>query len=170
MDTASLTGPANRKWLLVNYLGSTSGKEALCFQFSNWSFFALFPNWAVFWTLSIVHECYRVLLLFCNKCILSCSAVSDSLTPWTAAHQAPLSMGFFRQDYPSGLPCPTPGDLPYPGIEPTSPTSPPLAGRFFTTEPPVKLSEVPLLSKVPKPYLTVYFWWFFQKLTCWFSC
>ena len=81
----------------------------------------------------------------------SCAVMSDSVTPWTAAHQAPLSMGFFRQDYWSGLPCPIPGDLPDPGIEPMSPMSPPLAGGFFTTEPPSKLSEVPLLSKSPNP-------------------
>ena len=49
------------------------------------------------------------------------------------AHQAPLSMGFFRHEYRSGLPCPPPGDLPNSGIEPASLTSPALAGRFFTT-------------------------------------
>ena len=50
------------------------------------------------------------------------SVVSDSFaTPWTAAHQAPLSMGFSRQEQWSGLPCPPPGDRPNPGIEPTSP-------------------------------------------------
>ena len=43
-------------------------------------------------------------------------------TPWTVAHQAPLSMGFPRQEYWSGLPFPFPGDLPNPGIEPESPT------------------------------------------------
>ncbi|KAM7226722.1 hypothetical protein CapIbe_022867, partial [Capra ibex] len=43
------------------------------------------------------------------------------VTPWTVAHQAPLSMGFPRQEYWSGLPLPVPGDLPDPGIEPTSP-------------------------------------------------
>ena len=48
------------------------------------------------------------------------------------AHQAPLFMGFPRQEYWSGLPFPSPGDLPDPGIEPTSPN---LAGVFFTTEP-----------------------------------
>ena len=53
-------------------------------------------------------------------------------TPWTAAHQAPLSMGFPRQEYWSGLPFPSPEDLPDPGIEPTSPAPPTLAGRFFT--------------------------------------
>ena len=54
-------------------------------------------------------------------------------TLWTVAHQNPLSMGFSRQEYWSGLPCPPPGDLPRPGIEPTSLMSPALAGRFFTT-------------------------------------
>ena len=43
------------------------------------------------------------------------------MTPWTVAHRAPLSMGFSKQEYWSGLPCPPPGDLPYPGIEPRSP-------------------------------------------------
>ena len=44
------------------------------------------------------------------------------MTPWTVAHQAPLSMGFSRQEYWSGLPCPYPGNLPDPGIKPRSPT------------------------------------------------
>ena len=52
-------------------------------------------------------------------------------TAWTVAHQAPLSMGFSRQEYWSGLPRPPPGDLPNPGVEPKSPVSPALAGRFF---------------------------------------
>ena len=51
------------------------------------------------------------------------------------ALQAPLSMGFFRQEYWSGLLCPPPGDLPDPGIKPMSFTSPALVGRVFTTEP-----------------------------------
>ena len=64
--------------------------------------------------------------------------MSDSfVTPWTAALQAPLSMGFPRQEYWSGLPFPSPGDLPNPGIKPMSPA---LAGGFFTTEPPGKCS------------------------------
>ena len=49
----------------------------------------------------------------------SCPTLCD---PWTVAHQAPLSMGFSRQEYWSGLPFPSPGDLPNPGIEPRSPT------------------------------------------------
>ena len=48
-------------------------------------------------------------------------------------------MGFPRQEYSSGLPFPSPGDLPNPGIKLTSPVSPALAGGFFTTEPPGKL-------------------------------
>ena len=54
-------------------------------------------------------------------------------TPWTVAHQAPLSMGFLRQEYWSGWKFPPPGDLPDPGIEPLSLMSPALAGGFFTT-------------------------------------
>ena len=54
-------------------------------------------------------------------------------TPWTVTRQASLSMGFSRQEYWSGLSCPPPGDLPDPGIEPMSLTSPALAGMFFTT-------------------------------------
>ena len=60
------------------------------------------------------------------------------VTPWTVASQAPLSMGFPRQEYWNGLPFPSPGDLPDPGIVPESPASPALAGRFFTTESPRK--------------------------------
>ena len=48
--------------------------------------------------------------------------MSDSVTPWTAAYQAPPSMEFSRQEYWSGLPFPSPGDLPNPGIKPGSPT------------------------------------------------
>ena len=54
-------------------------------------------------------------------------------TPWTVAHQVPLSMGFSRQEYWNGLPFPPPGDLPDSGIELTSLASPALAGRFFIT-------------------------------------
>ena len=60
---------------------------------------------------------------------------SSFAAPWTVAHQAPLSMGFPRQENWDGLPLPSPGDLPDSGIEPTSPA---LADRFFTTEPPGK--------------------------------
>ena len=54
------------------------------------------------------------------------------VAPWTIAHQAPLSVAYFRQEYWIGLPFPSPGDLPDSGIEPASLTSPALAGGFFT--------------------------------------
>ena len=70
-----------------------------------------------------------------NACMLSCfSHAQLSATLQTAAHQAPLSIGFSRQKYCSGLPCPPPGDLPNPATtEPMSLMSPASAGRFFTT-------------------------------------
>ena len=72
-------------------------------------------------------------------CCFSQSVVSDSFaTPWTVAHQAPLSMGFPMQEYCSGLTFPPPLDLPTPGIEPMSPAFPALTGGFFTSEPPGK--------------------------------
>ena len=61
------------------------------------------------------------------------SVVSDSGTPWTVAHQVPLSREFSRQEYWCGVSVPTPGDLPNPGIKLESLASPALAGRFFTT-------------------------------------
>ena len=72
-----------------------------------------------------------------SESVSSYSVLSDSLrphvaTPWTVAHQAPLSLEFSRQEYWSGLPFPSPGDLPNPGIEPMSSA---LAGGFFTAEP-----------------------------------
>ena len=57
------------------------------------------------------------------------------MTPWTVAHQDPLSMGFSRPEYWSGLPFPSPGDLPNPGIEPRSPA---LQADALTSEPPGK--------------------------------
>ena len=58
------------------------------------------------------------------------SCVQLFATLWTVAHQAPLPMGFSRKEYWSGLPIPSPGDLPNPGLKPESPA---FAGRFFTT-------------------------------------
>ena len=63
------------------------------------------------------------------------SRVPLFVTPWTVAYQAPLSMGFSRQEYWSGLPFPSPGDLPDPGIEPRSPA---FQADALTTEPPGK--------------------------------
>ena len=74
------------------------------------------------------------------KRVSSSHQVAKVLDPYrlNKAHQAPLPMGFSRQEYWSGLPCPPPGDLPDPVIKPMSPVTPALAGGFFTTEPPGK--------------------------------
>ena len=90
------------------------------------------------WHVTTVTVSSRVLPLLCSP-LLSASSylclcpvtsvVSDSLQP----RPAPLSMGFSRQEHWSGLPFPSPGDLPDPGIQPVSPAS---VGRFFTAEPP----------------------------------
>ena len=78
-----------------------------------------------------------------HVCVLShFSHVQLCVTPWTVDHQASLSMEFSRQEYWSGLPFPSPGDLSDPGIKPVSPA---LAGRFFTTGPP----EEPNMNQKP---------------------
>ena len=72
-------------------------------------------------------------------CLLSCfNYVQLFVTLWPVACQALLSMEFSRQEHWSRLPFSTPGNFPNPGIEPTSPVSPALAGEFFTTVPPGK--------------------------------
>ena len=63
----------------------------------------------------------RTSILMLCLCVQSLSPVQLSVTPWTVAHQAPLSMGFPRQEYWNELSFSPPGDLPYPGIEPMSP-------------------------------------------------
>ena len=65
-----------------------------------------------------------------TTCMLSCfTHVQLFATLWTVACQAPISMGFSRQEYQSGLPCPHPWDLPDPGIKPASPVSPTLQAK-----------------------------------------
>ena len=82
--------------------------------------------------------CHQIIIMSISlyrKCqLLSCVQFFAML--WTVAHQAPLSMGFSRPEYCSGLPFPTPGDLPNPGIKPMSLASPALAGGFFSTSTP----------------------------------
>ena len=101
--------------------------------------------------------------IYCGCCCWVSSVVSDSLWPytlWPARLLCPW--GFSRQEYWSELKCPTPGDLPNPGTEPTSLTSSALAGRFFTTRAPGKpqhqFSSVQSLSRVRlfvTPWITV---------------
>ena len=68
-----------------------------------------------------------------HVCAQSLSRVQLFVTLWTVACQAPLSTRFSRQEHWSGMPCPSLGDPPNPGIEPASLTPPALVGRFFTT-------------------------------------
>ena len=78
-----------------------------------------------------IKDCYtreRRSLCACQVTLV----LSDSVTQWAAAHQAPLSMEFSRQEYGSGLPHPPPGDLPKPGMEPLFLSSPALVAGFFT--------------------------------------
>ena len=70
----------------------------------------------------------------CSQCVRALSQVQLFATPWTTIPWAPLSMGFPRQKYGSGLLFHPPGDLPETGIKPSSTLSPALAGRFFTTD------------------------------------
>ena len=88
------------------------------------------------------------------KSLQSCLTV----TPCTIAHQAPLFMGFSRQEYWSGLPCSPPGAFPNPGIEPTSLTYPALAGEILTTSITweVHWSYKPRRIKLVKKKLTSY--------------
>ena len=97
-------------------------------------------------------------------CLLSrFSRVRLSVAPWTVAHQAPPAMGFSRQEYWSGLPCPSPGNLPDRGIEPTSIASPALAGRFFTTSAAWEVPPSPGIMGSP-PWL----WTLGSFITHWF--
>ena len=84
----------------------------------------------------------------CLCAVLShCSHVRHFVTPWTAACQTPLSMGFFRQEDWSGLSFPSPGNLPNPGIKPMSLVSLALAGELFTTS---ATWEAPCMCICPK--------------------
>ena len=81
------------------------------------------------------HKLANACLRFLTLKVKSLSRVRLFVTPWTVAYQSSLSMGFSRQEYWSGLPFPSPGDLPDPGIEPRSPA---LDADALTSEPPGK--------------------------------
>ena len=80
-----------------------------------------------------MENCFTMFCCLFLSCAQLLSHARLFLAPWTVAHQAPLPMEFSRQEYWSGLPFPSPGNLPNPGIKSASPISPALAGRFFTT-------------------------------------
>ena len=83
--------------------------------------------------ISYTYICIRIYIYVHETNAQSLSNVWLFEAPWTVAHQAPLSMEFPRQEYWSGMPFPTPGDLADPGIKPVSLRSPELAGGCFTT-------------------------------------
>ena len=83
-----------------------------------------------------------------RACLPSCSVVSDSVTLRIVACQAPLSMGFFRQEYWSGLPCSPPGDLPNSGIELMIPVSPGL-----------QADSSPTLGKPIQSFMSIQYWY-----------
>ena len=89
--------------------------------------------WPLLQSSFLIHHQVPVIYLLvcmCTKLLQSCLLF---VTIWAIAHQAPLSMGFSRHEYQSGLPCSPPGDLPDPAIELGSLMSPALPGGFFTT-------------------------------------
>ena len=99
------------------------GYVVSCLHFSPWNFHAKCKHRNGELSLHL----YLHLLVFASACVLSCfTYVWLFVTLWTVARQAPLSMGFSRQEYWSGLPCPSPVDIPDPRIEPMSPAAPAL--------------------------------------------
>ena len=105
---------------------------------------------SIFWIIIMNHWCedsglyshldsYVSTAIFLCACVLHAKCFSHVwlfVTLWTVAHHSPRSMGFSRQEYWSGLPCPLPGHLPDPEIERSSPASPILTSWFFTTSAP----------------------------------
>ena len=90
------------------------------------------------WGLTLKARTSSKNILCSMVCCLVAQLCPDSVNLWTVALQVPLSVGFPRHEYRSGLPLPSPGDLPDPGIETVSLAYPALAGRFFTSESPGK--------------------------------
>ena len=101
---------------------------------------------------------FMCVYVYISMCITSMlSQVQLFVTLWIVARQAPLSMGFSRQEYWSELPFPSPGNLPNPGIEPMSLVSPALAGGLFITEPPEKsIYTHTYIEKLTKMYVYIY--------------
>ena len=136
METFFWTGSENRTNLKVQLQKLTADSFREQWPLKSQRRFIQEPSvWIIFtkitdvsWEsdLVITFQIYRAAIRSCFSCVWLC------VTPWTVAHQAPLSMEFSRQEYWSRLTFPLPKELLDPGIEPTSLTSPALAGGFFT--------------------------------------
>ena len=110
----------------IHGISQASILESVAIPFSMGASWSRFGTWVSYTAgkFLIVWATWEALVVYpwMCECVLSCfSRVWLFVTLWTVAHQAPLSMGFSRQEYWSGLPCPPPGDVPNPGIELTSP-------------------------------------------------
>ena len=141
-----LYNTGNSTWYYaVSYIRKEYKKE--------WTYVSYMYNW-----ITLLYVCVCVCV---SVCLLS--HIQLFVTQWTVARQAPLSMEFSRQEYWSGLLFSPPGDLPNPGIKPTSLVSPTLAGGFFTTEPPrkptiyVKLNHFSVYLKVTQSCKSIMF-------------
>ena len=99
-----------------------------------------------------------MIFLYC-LCVCMCAQSCLTVTPWTVACQAPLSMEFFRHEYWSRLPFPTPGNLPNPGMESESFASPALTSGFLTLDPPERSH-----ARLAEPALEALFVLVFTKL------
>ena len=91
------------------------------------------PTFNCIWGAKMILWYFYFSFLLLSAFLCGTLHVQLAVALWTVAHQASLSVGFFRQEYWSGLLFPTPGDLPNPGIEYSSLTTPTLAGGFFTS-------------------------------------
>ena len=115
----------------ISFICSFTYSASICYVSST--------DQVLFWKLGYIGEYeknffFALVTLTSRGCLLSrFNRVRLFVTPWAVARQAPLSMGFSRQEYWSVLACPPLGDLPNPGIEPGFPMSAALAGGFFTT-------------------------------------
>ena len=117
----------------------------------------LYPHIVFSHPIQILKSCKMIFILFNlvttfvknpNLLLLCvCCCVWLFVTPWTTAHQAPVSIWFPRKEHWSGLPFPPLRDIPNPGIRPMSPESPALTGRYFTTELPAAAAK--LLQSCP---------------------
>ena len=125
---------------------------------SHWDFHSAFSTMIALLTQTMIHEVRFTSVVRCMHAKLL-SHVWLFVTPWTVACQASLSMGFSRQEYWSGSPCPPPGDFPDPGIEPRSPA---WQMDSLTLIPPGKPSIVKYLN----PNYTLISWWNETRWVC----
>ena len=124
-------------YIVVSVAAVLQGETAVCINISplRWiSFQFRSPQSTEQSSLCYTVGSHQLSILYVHVCALShFSCVRLFATPRAVTHQAPLSMGFSRQEYWSGLPCLPPGTLPDPVVKPVSLMSPALAGRFFTS-------------------------------------